>query len=80
MAKNNFSAEMTANNMTSLMFIYHGEMIKDEIVARGITQKYLAQQMGVSYSVYNEILNGKHPVTTEYVLLLDAALGTDANT
>lgn len=56
--------------MTSSLLIHPGEMIKDEIVARGITQKELAQQMGVSYTVFNEILNGKRPVTTEYALLL----------
>lgn len=68
-----------ANNMTSSMLIHPGEMIKDEIIARGITQKNLAQQMGVSYTVFNEILNGKRPVTTEYALLLEAALGTSAS-
>ena len=65
--------------MMSYMLIHPGEMIKDEIVARGLTQKDLAKQMGVSYTVFNEILNGKRPVTTEYALLLVAALGTDAN-
>ena len=35
--------------------------------------------MGVSYAVFNEILNGKRPVTTEYALMLEAALGTNAN-
>jgi addiction module HigA family antidote len=35
--------------------------------------------MGVSYSVFNEVLNGKRPVTTEYALLLEAVLGTDAS-
>ena len=68
-----------ANNMTSSMLIHPGEMIKDEIIARGMTQKDLAQQMGVSYTVFNEILNGKRPVTTEYALLLEAALGTNAS-
>lgn len=68
-----------ANNMTSSMLIHPGEMIKDEIAARGITQKELAKQMGVSYTVFNEILNGKRPVTTEYALLLEAALGTNAS-
>lgn len=67
-----------ANNMTSSILIHPGEMIKDEIMARGITQKELAKQMGVSYTVFNEILNGKRPVTTEYALLLEAALGTNA--
>ena len=50
-----------ANDMTSSMLIHPGEMIKDEIIARGITQKELAKQMGVSYTVFNEILNGKRP-------------------
>ena len=71
--------EKIANNMTPSELIHPGEMIKDEIIARGLTQKELAQQMGVSYTVFNEILNGKRPVTTEYALLLEAALGTDAN-
>ena len=65
--------------MISSELIHPGEIIKDEIMARGLTQKELAQQMGVSYTVFNEILNGKRPVTTEYALLLEAALGTDAN-
>ena len=68
-----------ANDMTSSNLIHPGEMIKDEIAVRGITQKELAQQMGVSYSVFNEILNGKRPVTTEYALLLEAVLGTSAS-
>ena len=79
MAKNDNMKEKTANNMMSSMLIHPGEMIKDEIVARGLTQKDLAKQMGVSYTVFNEILNGKRPVTTEYALLLEAALGTNAN-
>ena len=75
----NIKEERMANNMMSSMLIHPGEMIKDEIIARGITQKELASQMGVSYTVFNEILNGKRPITTEYALLLEAALGTDAN-
>jgi addiction module HigA family antidote len=75
----NISENRIVNNMTSSMLIHPGEMIKDEIIARGITQKVLAEKMGVSYTVFNEILNGKRPVTTEYALLLEAALGTDAS-
>lgn len=68
-----------ANDLTSSELIHPGEMIKDEILAQGLTQKELAQRMGVSYSVFNEILNGKRPVTTEYALLLEAVLGTSAH-
>ena len=67
-----------ANDMIPSMLIHPGEMLKDEIEARGITQKDLAGRMGVSYTVFNEILNGKRPITTEYALLLEAALGIDA--
>lgn len=65
--------------MMSSELIHPGEMIKDEIAARGITQKDLAKKMNVSYSVFNEILNGKRPVTTEYALMLEAVLGTNAS-
>ena len=75
----NIKEGKTANEMMSSELIHPGEMIKDEIMARGLTQKKLAQQMGVSYTVFNEILNGKRPVTTEYALMLEAALGTNAN-
>ena len=64
MSKIDNMKEKVANNMVSSMLIHPGEMIKDEIVARGLTQKDLAKQMGVSYTVFNEILNGKRPVTT----------------
>ena len=67
------------NDMMSSELIHPGEMIKDEIAARGITQKDLAKKMNVSYSVFNEILNGKRPVTTEYALMLEAVLGTNAS-
>ena len=58
--------------------IHPGGMIKDGIMARRMTQKELAKQMG-AYTVFNEILNGKRPVTTEYALLLEAAFGINAN-
>ena len=74
----NTATRRTANDMTSSELIHPGEIIKDEIIARGLTQKELAQQMGVSYTVFNEMLNGKRPVTTECAMLLEAALGTDA--
>ena len=68
-----------ANYMVLSELIHPGEIIKDEIAARGLTQKELALKMGVSYSVFNEILNGKRPVTTEYALMLEAVLGTKAS-
>lgn len=70
---------MIANNLMPSSPIHPGEMIKDEIEYRGITQKALAAEIGVPASVLNEVLNGKRAVTTEYALLLEAALGIEAD-
>ena len=53
-------------------------MLKDEIEFRGISQKKLAKEMGVSYTVLNEILNAKRLLNTEYAMLIEAALVLDA--
>lgn len=73
------SPDMIANNMNSSNAIHPGEMIKDEIEFRGISQKALAAKIGLPPSVLNEVLNGKRAVTTEYALLLEAALGIEAD-
>ena len=70
--------KMIANNLTPSEPIHPGELIKDEIEYRGISQRKLAIQMGISPTLLNEILNGKRSVSTEYALLFEAALGIDA--
>jgi len=70
---------MIANNLTTSRPIHPGEMIKDEIEYRGISQKDLAAEVGIPASVLNAVLNWKRAVTTEYALLLEAALGIEAD-
>jgi addiction module HigA family antidote len=72
------SPRMIANNLTPYEPVHPGEILKEEIEYRGISQRKLAAQMGISYSVLNEMLNAKRPVTTEHALLFEAALGIDA--
>ena len=55
-----------------------GEVIKDEIEYRGISQRELARRIGMTYSVVNEILNGNRPVTTRTAYLIEAALDIPA--
>lgn len=69
---------MIANNLTPYEPTHPGEMIKDEIEYRGLSQRKLAAQMGISPTLLNEILNGKRAVSTQYALLFEAALGIDA--
>lgn len=69
---------MIANNLEPHYPTHPGEVLKDEIEYRGISQKKLAAEMGVSYTLLNEVLNGKRQVNTEFALLIEAALDLPA--
>ena len=71
--------KMIANNIEPSEPIHPGEVLKDEIEYRGISQRKLAEQIGISYKVINDILNGRRPITTNTSLLLEAALGYPAH-
>jgi addiction module HigA family antidote len=55
-----------------------GELLKEEIEYRGISQRKIASQMGISNTVLNEILNERRPVTTITAMMFEAALGVPA--
>ena len=56
-----------------------GEILKEELEARGISQRKFAENIGMGYSVLNEILNGHRPVTTTSALIFEAALNIPAD-
>ncbi|MCR5660104.1 MAG: HigA family addiction module antidote protein [Bacteroidales bacterium] len=56
-----------------------GEVLKDEIEARGITQRQLAESVGLTYSVVNEVLNGRRSLTAKTALMFEAALDIPAD-
>ena len=70
--------DMIANNLEPAFPTHPGEILKDEIEYRGISQRKLAEQMGISYSVLNEILNAHRPITEKTAMMFEAALGVDA--
>lgn len=74
----NIDPAMIANNLTSFEPTHPGELIRDELDARNLSQAKLANQIGVSPSLLNEVINGKRAVNTELALLLEAALGIEA--
>jgi len=55
--------------------VHPGELLKDELAYRHLSQRGVAKQLGLSYTTFNEILNGKRPVTTDFALFMEAALG-----
>lgn len=71
---------MIANNLTSFYQTHPGEVLKDEVEARGISQKALAENIGMSYKILNDILNERRSVSTENAMLFEAALGISAQT
>ncbi len=70
--------KMVANNLEPLYLTHPGEVIKDELEYRGISQRRLANEIGVPASQLNEVLNAKRPLNTEMALLIEKALGIDA--
>lgn len=56
-----------------------GEILEEELVARGMTQKELAQKMGRPVQSVNEIVRGKRALTPQTALDLERALGIEAN-
>ena len=73
--------EHTMGNLGYGAFPTHpGEVLKDEIEARGISQRQLADSVGLTYSVVNEILNGHRALTAKTALMFEAALDVPADT
>lgn len=56
-----------------------GEVLKDEIEYRKISQRKLAEQMGISYKVLNDLLNGRRSFTIATAMMFEAALDVPAD-
>ena len=55
-----------------------GDVLKEELECRKISQKKFSEVLGVSYTMLNEILNGKRPITSDFALMVEAALDINA--
>jgi len=72
------SPNMIANNLKPFQPTHPGEVLKDELEYRGISQRGFAKQIGISYSAFNEVLNAKRPLSPELAMMMEAALNIDA--
>src|SRR5438046_5274940 len=77
MTTNHQQASMTA--LAPAEVFSRGDIIQDELTARGWTQNDLATIMGRPLQAMNEIINAKKRVTEETAKQLEAALGIDAD-
>lgn len=69
---------MIMNKYTCARPVHPGEILKEEIEYRGISQGKLAAQTGMSYNALNHILNERRPLTATTAMLFEAALGIPA--
>lgn len=63
---------------TDFIATHPGEVVKDELMARGISQKDFAGRIGVPYTMLNDILNGRRPLSAAVALYIETALGISA--
>ena len=77
------SMEVVFQKMATLGYSFYplhpGEVLKDEMEARHISQREFARQVDMSYTVLNELLNGKRPLTPASALMFEAALDVPAD-
>ena len=52
-----------------------GELIKDELVERKMTQKELAELTGIKPSILSETINGKRSISLNVAVALEKAFG-----
>lgn len=67
------------NELVCAEAIHPGEMLKDELQARGLSQRKFAGIIGMPYTAFNEIINGKRSITTDTALKIEAATGIAAD-
>ena len=71
--------KMIANNLEPSEPTHPGELLKEEIEYRSISQKKLSKETDIPYKTLNDILNCRRPVTANTALLIEAALGIPAH-
>jgi addiction module HigA family antidote len=68
------------NNEFSPDAVHPGEFLADELRARKIKQKDLAEKIKMNGTILNEIIKGKRRISIPLALKLERALGISAET
>lgn len=70
---------MNKKELTPVVATHPGELIKDELKERGMTQKQLAAETGIKPSVLSETINGKRSLSLNVAVALEKAMGIPAD-
>lgn len=66
---------MNSNRTTPFVATHPGELVRDELRERGLTQKQLATMAGLSPAVVSDIVNARRSVNKTIAVSLEKALG-----
>jgi addiction module HigA family antidote len=72
------SKRILANDLVPGSAIHPGQLLKEELDARGMKQIELANELGIAKNVMSEILNGKRNISPEMAVRLEDTLGIKA--
>ena len=70
---------MNKKPQTPFEATHPGEMIRDELKERNMTQKQLAAQTGIKPSMLSETINGKRSVSLSVAVALEKTFGIPAD-
>lgn len=70
---------MSNTEQNPFIATHPGELIRDELRVRGLTQKRLAEMTGIKASVISETITGKRSVSLNMAVTLEKALGIPAD-
>ncbi len=65
--------------ITPFVSTHPGELIRDELRERKMTQKHLAELSGIKPSVLSETINGKRSLSLNVAMALEKSLGIPAD-
>ena len=71
-------ADTPGRDVESDLAVHPGELLAEELEARALTQKRLAEAMGRPPQAINEIVRGRKAITAETAVQLERALGIPA--
>lgn len=66
------------NNAVPFVTTHAGEVIKDELSARGMKQSELSALTGIQKPILNDVIKGRRSLTAEMALLIENAIGVPA--
>lgn len=72
------SKRTVANDLVPGTAVHPGGLLRDELTARGMTQRQLAETMGIATNVLSELITGKRNITPEVAVKLEDALDIPA--